>query len=217
MKVIDLGAGNSVLNAYMAELRDKQFQQNRSLFRRNLTRIGQIMAYEISRTFNYSQKTVETPLATKTVSTHDDRIVLGTVLRAGLAFHDGFLQMFDKADCAFVAAYREEGSAEDLKIHLEYMAAPNLTGSTLLLVDPMLATGGSIELAVKAFLKAGTPKKMHICVAIAASEGVANLQRAFPGDDVTLWTAAIDERLNEQAYIVPGLGDAGDLCFGEKL
>lgn len=217
MKVINLGASDSVLNTYMAELRDRQYQQNRVLFRRNLTRIGQVMAYEISRTLNYSQKSVETPLATKSVSTYDDRIVIGTVLRAGLAFQEGFLQMFDKTDCAFVAAYREEGSAEDLKIHLDYMASPRLTDSTLLLVDPMLATGGSLELAVKAFMKAGTPAKLHFCVAIAAPEGIANLQRVFPDDNVTLWTAAIDECLNDQAYIVPGLGDAGDLCFGEKL
>lgn len=217
MKVIDLGASDSVLNTYMAELRDKQYQQNRTLFRRNLARIGQVMAYELSRTLDYSPKSVATPLGTKAVNTFDDRIVIGTVLRAGLAFHEGFLQVFDKADSAFVAAYREEGSVEEMKIHLDYMAAPDLTGSTLLLVDPMLATGGSMELAYKAFLRAGEPRKLHLCVAIAAPEGVDYLRRAFPADDVTLWTAAIDERLNDCAYIVPGLGDAGDLSFGEKL
>ncbi|MBQ7634276.1 MAG: uracil phosphoribosyltransferase [Bacteroidaceae bacterium] len=217
MKVIDLGAGNSVLNTYMAELRDKNYQQSRALFRRNLTRIGQVMAYELSRTLTYSEKSVETPLATKRVSTYDDHIVIGTVLRAGLAFHEGFLSVFDRADNGFVAAYREEGSAENMKIHLDYMAAPDLSDSTLILVDPMLATGGSIELAYQAFLQAGTPSTLHLCVAIAAPEGIAHLQAAFPSDNVTLWTAAIDERLNEQAYIVPGLGDAGDLSFGEKL
>lgn len=217
MKVINLGAADSVVNTYMAELRDQSFQQNRTLFRRNLTRIGQVMAYEISRTLDYSLKPIQTPLATKNVSTYDDRIVIGTVLRAGLAFHEGFLNVFDRADNAFVAAYREEGLKEEMKIHLEYMAAPHLAGSTLLLVDPMLATGGSMELAYKAFLRAGEPRKLHFCVAIAAPEGIAHLQSVFPSDDITLWTAAIDDRLNERAYIVPGLGDAGDLSFGEKL
>ncbi len=217
MKVIDLGSGNSVLNTYMSELRNKEFQQNRTLFRRNLTRIGQAMAYELSRTLEYSEKTVQTPLGNKQVSTFDDHIVIGTVLRAGLAFHEGFLNVFDRADNAFVAAYREEGSAEDIKIHLDYMASPDLNGSTLILVDPMLATGGSLELAYKAYMRAGKPAKLHLCVVIAAPEGIEYLKRMFPSDDVTLWTAAIDERLNENAYIVPGLGDAGDLSFGEKL
>ncbi len=217
MKVINLGSANSVLNTYMSELRDKQFQQNRTLFRRNLTRIGQAMAYELSRTLKYSDKTVQTPLGNKQVSTFDDHIVIGTVLRAGLAFHEGFLSVFDRADNAFVAAYREEGSAEDIKIHLDYMASPDLSDSTLILVDPMLATGGSMELAYKAFLRAGKPAQLHLCVVIAAPEGVEYLKRMFPSDNVTLWTAAIDEKLNENAYIVPGLGDAGDLSFGEKL
>ncbi len=217
MKVINLEATNSVLNTYMAELRDKQFQQNRTLFRRNLTRIGQVMAYELSRTLDYSSVNVTTPLGTRKMSLPTDHIVIGTVLRAGLAFHEGFLHVFDKGDSAFVAAYREEGNVERMKIHLEYMASPHLTGSTLLLVDPMLATGGSMELAYKAFLRAGEPKKLHLCVTIAAPEGIDHLHRVFPDDSVTLWTAAIDERLNENAYIVPGLGDAGDLSFGEKM
>ncbi|MBP3227431.1 MAG: uracil phosphoribosyltransferase [Bacteroidaceae bacterium] len=217
MKVINLGARHSVLNTYMSELRDVDYQRNRTLFRRNLARIGQVMAYELSRTLDYSEHPVTTPLGTKPTALIDDRIVVGTVLRAGLAFHEGFMQVFDKADSAFVAAYREEGSVEDMKIHLEYMAAPRLTGSTLLLCDPMLATGGSLELAYKAFLRAGEPAKVHLCVVLAAPEGIEALQKVFPGDDVTLWTADIDDHLNERAYIVPGLGDAGDLCFGEKL
>ncbi|MBR7029107.1 MAG: uracil phosphoribosyltransferase [Bacteroidaceae bacterium] len=217
MKVVNLGATNSVLNTFMAELRDKQFQQNRTLFRRNLTRIGQVLAYELSKTLSYSDTVVETPLAEKTVCTYDDHIVVGTVLRAGLAFHEGFLGVFDRADNAFVAAYREEGSADNLKIHVDYMVSPDLGGATLLLVDPMLASGGSMELAYQALLRAGKPRKLHLCVAIAAPEGVQHLKEVFPNDDVTLWTAAIDDRLNEQAYIVPGLGDAGDLSFGEKL
>ena len=217
MKVIDLGKNNSLINCYMAQLRDANYQKNRSLFRQNLRRIGELMAYGLSKTLNYSVKDVQTPLGVKQVGTYDDHIVVGTVLRAGLALQEGFLSSFDGADSAFVAAYREEGTKEEMKIHLEYMASPHLDGCTFLMVDPMLATGGSLELAYKAFLNAGVPKKLHICVVIAAQEGIDNLQKAFPEDDVTLWTAAIDPVLNDVAYIVPGLGDAGDLSFGPKI
>lgn len=218
MKVIHLGEKNSVINLYMSQLRNVEVQGNRTLFRRNLQRIARLMAYEVSKTLQYSDKQITTPLGIKDVSTYDDHIVVGTVLRAGLAFHEGFLDVFDQADSAFVAAYREEGkSREDLKIHVEYLAAPSIQDSTFLLVDPMLATGGSLELSYKAFLKHGTPKKLHICSVIAAQEGIDHLQSVFPDDDITLWVAAIDPKLNEDAYIVPGLGDAGDLSFGVKL
>ncbi|MDY5767828.1 MAG: uracil phosphoribosyltransferase [Alloprevotella sp.] len=217
MKVIDLGARHSVINAYMAQLRDVSRQGHRPLFRRNLQRIARAMAYEVSRTLRYSPKPVQTPLGTKSVPTCDDRIVVGTVLRAGLAFHEGFLDTFDEAEAGFVAAYREEGTPGELKIHLDYLAAPSIEGATFLLVDPMLATGGSLELAYKAFLRNGRPARLHICCVIAAPEGIEHLQRAFPSDEVTLWVAAIDDRLNADAYIVPGLGDAGDLSFGPKL
>lgn len=217
MKVINLGERNSVINNYMAQLRDVDYQKNRTLFRGNIERIGRMMAYELSKTLDYSSKTVVTPLGTKDVSTYDNRVVVGTVLRAGLAMHQGFLDVLDNADSAFVAAYREEGSREELKIHLEYMASPHLDGTTFLLVDPMLATGGSLELAYKAFLNAGLPARLHICVIIASQDGIDHLQKIFPEDDVTLWTAAIDPEMNEAAYIVPGLGDAGDLSFGPKI
>lgn len=216
MKIVDLGASNSVINCFMAQLRDVNTQTNRTLFRGNLRRIAHAMAYEVSRTLDYSVKNIQTPLAVKEVSTYDDRIVVGTVLRAGLAFHEGFLDVFDGADAAFLSAYREEGKADDIKIHIEYIAAPHLDGSTFLLVDPMLATGGSLELAYQAFLSKGKPAKLHICCVIASRQGIERLQHAFPGDDVTLWVAAIDPHLNDRAYIVPGLGDAGDLSFGEK-
>ena len=216
MKIVDLGASNSVINCFMAQLRDVNTQTNRTLFRGNLRRIAHAMAYEVSRTLDYSVKNIQTPLAVKEVPTYDDRIVVGTVLRAGLAFHEGFLDVFDGADAAFLSAYREEGKADDIKIHIEYIAAPHLDGSTFLLVDPMLATGGSLELAYQAFLSKGKPAKLHICCVIASSQGIKRLQHAFPGDDVTLWVAAIDPQLNDRAYIVPGLGDAGDLSFGEK-
>ena len=217
MKIIDLGASSSVINCFMAQLRDVNVQGNRTLFRNNLKRIAHAMAYELSRTLAYSPKAVQTPLAQASVPTYDDRIVVGTVLRAGLAFHEGFLDVFDGADAAFLSAYRDEGKAEDIKIHIEYIAAPRLDGSTCLLVDPMLATGGSLELAYRAVLSKGTPAKLHICCAIASRQGIERLQRAFPSDDVTLWAAAIDPELNDRAYIVPGLGDAGDLSFGEKI
>lgn len=216
MKIVDLGASSSVINCFMAQLRDVNTQTNRTLFRGNLRRIAHAMAYEVSRTLDYSVKNIQTPLAVKEVPTYDDRIVVGTVLRAGLAFHEGFLDVFDGADAAFLSAYREEGKADDIKIHIEYIAAPHLDGSTFLLVDPMLATGGSLERAYQAFLSKGKPAKLHICCVIASRQGIERLQHAFPGDDVTLWVAAIDPQLNDRAYIVPGLGDAGDLSFGEK-
>lgn len=218
MKVINLGEHDSVINSYMAQLRDITVQGNRTLFRRNMQRIARAMAYEVSQTLGYSAKTITTPLGTKEVPTYDDRIVVGTILRAGLAFHEGFLDTFDQADSAFVAAYREEGeNRDDLHIHVEYIAAPDLNECTFLMVDPMLATGGSIELSYKTFLSHGTPRKLHICCVIAAQEGIDHLCRVFPDDDVTLWVAAIDPVLNDEAYIVPGLGDAGDLSFGPKL
>ena len=216
MKIVDLGASSSVINCFMAQLRDVNTQTNRTLFRGNLRRIAHAMAYEVSRTLDYSVKNIQTPLAVKEVPTYDDRIVVGTVLRAGLAFHEGFLDVFDGADAAFLSAYREEGKADDIKIHIEYIAAPHLDGSTFLLVDPMLATGGSLELAYQAFLSKGKPAKLHICCVIASRQGIERLQHAFPGDDVTLWVAAIDPHLNDRAYIVTGIGDAGDLSFGEK-
>lgn len=216
MRIVDLGASSSVINCFMAQLRDVNTQTNRTLFRGNLRRIAHAMAYEVSRTLDYSVKNIQTPLAVKEVPTYDDRIVVGTVLRAGLAFHEGFLDVFDGADAAFLSAYREEGKVDDIKIHIEYIAAPHLDGSTFLIVDPMLATGGSLELAYQAFLSKGKPAKLHICCVIASRQGIERLQHAFPGDDVTLWVAAIDPQLNDRAYIVPGLGDAGDLSFGEK-
>ena len=216
MKIVDLGASSSVINCFMAQLRDVNTQANRTLFRGNLRRIAHAMAYEVSRTLDYSVKNIQTPLAVKEVPTYDDRIVVGTVLRAGLAFHEGFLDVFDGAVFAFLSAYREEGKADDIKIHIEYIAAPHLDGSTFLLVDPMLATGGSLELAYQVFLSKGKPAKLHICCVIASRQGIERLQHAFPGDVITLWVAAIDAELSGRAYIVPGLGDAGDLSFGEK-
>ena len=217
MKVINFAEHNSVINNYVAELRDVNIQKNRAWFRQNLRRIGHAMAYEVSRTLNYERRTVQTPLAPAEVNTISDRIVIGTVLRAGLALHEGFLDVFNDADSAFVSAYRKEGRKEDIEVCVEYIASPSLDGCTFMLVDPMLATGGSFNLAYQAYLTKGTPAHLHIVAVVGCEEGVQRMKELFPSDDVTLWIATIDPELNDMAYIVPGLGDAGDLCYGDKL
>lgn len=216
MKVINLSETNSVISNYVAQMRNITVQGNRGMFRGNLKKIGMLMAYEISKTLQYSPKTILTPLSECTVSTCDDRIVIGTVLRAGLALHEGFMQIFDEADAGFVAAYRKEDGNE-IAIQLDYLACPSLDGCTFLLVDPMLATGKSFETAYNAYLNNGKPACLHIVAVVASEQGVAYLKGCFPSDDVTLWCAVIDPELNSLSYIVPGLGDCGDLCFGEKL
>ena len=216
MKVINLSETNSVISNYVAQMRNITVQGNRGMFRGNLKKIGMLMAYEISKTLQYSPKTILTPLSECTVSTCDDRIVIGTVLRAGLALHEGFMQIFEEADAGFVAAYRKEDGNE-IAIQLDYLACPSLDGCTFLLVDPMLATGKSFETAYKAYQNNGKPACLHIVAVVASEQGVAYLKDCFPSDDVTLWCAVIDPELNSLSYIVPGLGDCGDLCFGEKL
>lgn len=217
MKVINISETNSVISKYVAQMRDVTVQGNRCLFRNNLKKIGLLMAYEISKTLHYSAKIINTPLAECQVSTYDDKIVIGTVLRAGLSLHEGFMQIFDDADAGFVAAYRKEDAGNDISIQLDYLASPSLDNSTFLLVDPMLATGKSFEASYHAYLRNGTPAKLHIVAVVASRQGVEYLQNVFPSDDVTLWCAVIDSELNASAYIVPGLGDCGDLCFGEKI
>ncbi len=215
MKVFDLGVRDTVLNQYVAELRDVNVQTDRMRFRRNVQRIGHVMAYEISKTLVYEPISVQTPLATATASIPVDDIVIGTVLRAGLPFHQGFLDIFDKAGNAFLSAYRYYTDRECRNI--EYIASPNLDGCTFIIVDPMLATGESLELAYKAFLSKGKPRRIILASVIAANEGIEHLQKTFPTDEVELYCAAIDPELNEHRYIVPGLGDAGDLMYGEKM
>ena len=220
MKVINLGAKNSVLNKFMAELRDENIQKNRMRFRENIKRIGHIEAYEISKLLDYSNKTINTPLAPCEVSTHDNDIVLATVFRAGLPLHEAFLDVFDEAGNGFLSAYRYYLDKECTKIgvKIEYMATPELSEKTLIIVDPMLATGESMELAVKAFETKGLPAKMHLACIIGSRAGVRRLEELYADrDDVTLWCAAIDPELNARSYIVPGLGDAGDLAFGDKI
>ncbi|MCR4604149.1 MAG: uracil phosphoribosyltransferase [Prevotella sp.] len=218
MKVINFSEQNSVINQFMSELRDKSYQRNRMLFRHNVVRIGEMMAYELSKTLNYKPKTVNTPLGSIDIPLIKDDILLATVLRAGLPFHEGFLRVFDHADNGFISAYRMYTNREhtEVGIHTEYMASPSIKGKTLIIVDPMLATGGSMVAAYGALLKTGRPTSVHIACVIAAPEGV-ELLRNTVSDDVTLWCAAIDPGMNEYKYIVPGFGDCGDLCYGEKL
>ena len=219
MKVINLSETDTILNQFVAELRDVRIQGDRMRFRRNIERIGELMAYEMSRTLCYSAKNIETPLGTAEARTPDDELVVATVFRAGLPLHQGFLNVFDRAGNAFVSAYRyyKDEAHREVNVHVEYIATPDLSRKTVLLVDPMLATGESLEMAWKAFLTKGTPRRLLIACVIASRQGVEHLKRLFPQDDVTLWCAAIDPELNEHKYIVPGLGDAGDLAYGEKL
>ena len=216
MNVINFAEQNSIINQYMAELRDKNYQRNRMLFRHNIARVGEMMAYELSKTLEYKAKTVTTPLGTLEINLPKDDVLIATVLRAGLPFHEGFLHVFDKAENAFVSAYRKYLDEVNFDVHIEYMASPKLDGKTLILVDPMLATGNSMYLAYRALLLKGTPAKVHLCSVIAAQAGVDYVCKMFPQDTTTLWCAAVDPELNSHAYIIPGLGDAGDLCFGEK-
>ncbi|MCR5014823.1 MAG: uracil phosphoribosyltransferase [Bacteroidales bacterium] len=220
MKIINFAESNSIINQYVAELRDVHVQGDRNSFRNNLYRIGQMMAYELSKTLHYSVKDIQTPLAVAQASTPDDEVVLATVFRAGLPYHQGFLDVLDKAGNAFVSAYRYymDEKHEEVGIKVEYLAAPDLTGKTLVIVDPMLATGGSLQLAYEALCSKGIPSQLHLCCVIASQQGVDHILKLFkPLDNVTLWCAAIDPELNEHKYIVPGLGDAGDLAYGEKI
>ena len=217
MKVINLGETNSTLNNYVAQLRDRIIQKDRLRFRTNLERIGCIFGYEISKTLNYSVKEVETPLGIASVPTLDDKVVASTILRAGLPLHKGILDVFDDAENAFIAAYRKYDKGDDFHIQIEYATSPLLGGKILILADTMLATGASIEVAYNKLSEDGKPKHTHLVCPIASAFAVDYLKKHLLSDDITLWTAAIDEELTSHSYIVPGLGDAGDLAFGEKL
>ncbi len=215
MTTINLSKSNSIANTYLAGLRDKSIQTDRLKFRHNLKRLGQVMAYEISKNFEYAATLVETPLGTATVSVAQNELVVIAIMRAALPFYDGVLSIFDEADSGFVGAYRTMDFQTSKSIRTEYIATGNLTGKTVVLVDPMLATGKSMVDAIHKLESYGKPKNWIVLSAIAAPEGVEHLAKIL-GDDVTLWCGAIDEKLNDKFYIVPGLGDAGDLAFGEK-
>ena len=219
MKTINLSEQNSVMNRFLAEIRDVSYQQNRLLFRNNIERIGEYMAFEISKVLDYAQQRVVTPLGELDIALPQDDILVATVLRAGLPFHQGFLHVFDHAENAYVSAYRMYTNREhtEVGVHAEYMAAPDINGKTLIIADPMLATGGSMAAAYEALLRNGKPKRVMIACVIAAPEGIEVVKNAVDPEKTSIWCAAIDPGMNEHKYIVPGFGDAGDLCFGEKL
>jgi len=217
MKIINLSEQNTLLNRFVSELRDVNIQGDRLRFRRNVERIGEVMAYEISRSLNYKQIQTQTPLGVSETNVPDDPIVIATILRAGLIYHQGFLNFFDNAENAFVSAYRKyKENHQSFHIHIEYIASPRIDDKILILTDPMLATGGSMELSYCALQTKGEPSHIHIATIIASQQAIDYCSKNFPEEKTTIWAAAIDPELNEFAYIVPGLGDAGDLAYGDK-
>lgn len=215
MKIINFDNTPSIISQYMKELRDTAVQTDRMRFRRNLERIGELMAYEISKTLNYNIEPTQTPLGISPCHVVADEVVLGTIFRAGLPFHQGFLNTLDKAENAFVSAYRKYREKENFDVFIEYIASPRLDNKTLILVDPMLATGTSMELSYRALLTKGTPAKVHVASVIASEAAIDYVKQNMP-DDTTVWVGAIDAEINAHSYIVPGLGDAGDLAYGTK-
>ncbi len=214
--VHNLSQQNSIFNNFLAEIRDEMIQRDSLRFRRNMERIAEIIGYELSKKLKYSSKEITTSLGQANMNTVDSQIVLATILRAGLPMHQGLLNYFDKADSAFVSAYRKHTSGDEFDVFVEYCAAPTIDQKVLVISDPMLATGTSMVMVYKALLKNGNPKRVHIVSAIATQEALAMIKKHFP-ENTEVWVGAIDEELTAQAYIVPGLGDAGDLAFGDKL
>lgn len=218
MTVHILSQQNTVLNKFIAQIRDKSVQKDSMRFRRNMERIGEITAYEISKTFDYKPCPVETPLGEAVVETIENPIVIATILRAGLPYHQGFLNYFDDAQNAFVSAYRKSTKDGKFTVKVEYISCGDLEGKTLLLVDPMLATGSSLVLAYNALCeRGGTPAHTHVAAVIASEQGVDYVMKNMPRQTTTVWAAAVDEELTSRSYIVPGIGDAGDLAYGDKI
>ncbi|MBT3933355.1 MAG: uracil phosphoribosyltransferase [Bacteroidetes bacterium] len=217
MIIKNLSEQNSLVKQFLAEIRNVDIQKDSLRFRRNVERIGEIMAYEISKTLGFKETDIQTPLGIKPTSVLSDKIVVASILRAGLPFHQGFLNYFDQAENAYIAAYRKHTVGDEFEISLEYISTPDLTDKVLLLVDPMLATAWSMEKVYKAILKYGKPAQVHLAAVISAQPGLEYIQKEFAGENITLWTADIDPELDSKSYIIPGLGDAGDLAFGEKL
>lgn len=213
--VHNLSQKNSVANHYLAQLRDLQIQDNRLLFRKNIERLGNIFAYEISQYFHYKTREVDTPLGTAEVQLSETRVVLCTILRAGLPLHQGLLDFLDEADNGFVAAYRKNHKDGSFEINMEYVTCPDLTDATLILTDPMLATGASVQKTLEALEEYGPYKELHIVSIIASSDGINYVKRLYP--EAHIWIVAEDEELTAKSYIVPGLGDAGDLAYGKKI
>jgi len=216
MIVHNLDITNSVLNHFISEIRDHDVQKDAMRFRRNIERIGEILSYELSQELNFKDHTVQTPLGEKKVPLVSDQLVLCSVLRAGLPLHQGILNYFDQIENAFISAYRKHSSPEEFEIKVEYLASPSLDDKILVLADPMLATGRSLAAVHEVLKKTGNIRQVHIVSVIAAKEGIDFISRHFP-EDTHLWVATVDQDLNSKGYIVPGLGDAGDLAFGSKL
>ena len=213
--IINFQDSNSIYNTFLSQLRDKKVQLDSMRFRRNLERLGEITAMEISKTLNYSDKDISTPMGVSNMNLIDEPIVLATILRAGLPLHQGLLNYFDQAENCFISAYRKHTSPDEFDVEIEYMSSPDLEGKTILLNDPMLASGRSMVLAYKALLQRGKPKKIHVVSVIASQQGVDLVRNNLPSNS-TIWVGAIDPEMTKESYIVPGLGDAGDLAFGSK-
>ena len=217
IEIHNLERTDSVFNQYMAELRDAVIQQDRMRFRRNLERIGEVMAYEISKAFEYDDEEVATPLGIKQIRTMHEQPVIATILRAGLPFHNGMLSMFDQADSAFIAAYRKyDKNEEDSEIRVEYFSSPDIEDRVLIVCDPLLATGESIVKTLNGLMEEMMPKEIHIAVAVASQDGLDYVERTMSRLPVTIWVGSVDEELTARAYVVPGIGDVGDLAYGEK-
>ena len=218
MTVNNLGKNNSILNQFIAELRDIHIHNDKLRFRRNIERIGEIMSYEVSKTLRYKTIDIQTPLGVKAVSVPDEQIVLATILRAGLPFHQGFLSYFDRAENAFIAASRKYSENHcDFAIETGYLSSPSIEGKTLIVIDPMLATGSSLDSVYQSLLHRGNPTKIHVACIIASQQGIDAACKIFPEGKTAIWVAAVDPHLDDKAYIIPGLGDAGDLAYGEKI
>ena len=215
MKIFNFSEYSSLYNKFLSELRDAQIQKDSMRFRKNLERIGEISAYEISKELDHQSLTTNTPLGVSQTNVPKDNLVLATILRAGLPLHTGLLNYFDHAENCFISAYRKHSSANDFEVEIEYLASPNVQGKVVLLSDTMLASGQSMVLAYKALLKRGTPAKVHIVSVIGSQQGIDLVSENLP-ENTTLWIGGVDPKMTTQSYIVPGLGDAGDLAFGEK-
>jgi len=212
-----LGNSNSLLNQFIAEIRDEVIQKDPLRFRRNLERVGEIFAYEISKELVYKTREITTPLGVAKIPMPEQQPVLATILRAGLPLHQGLLNYFDKAENCFISAYRKYGPEGDFQIEFEYIASPHIDNKVVIMVDPMLATGSSMEVAYHALLEKGKPSHVHLVSVIASQQGIDYVQKMLPEDKITLWVGAVDPGMTPKSYIVPGLGDAGDLAFGEKI
>lgn len=215
--VREIGKDNSIFNQFLSELRDKKIQHDSMRFRRNMERVGEIFAYEISKEFDYVEKDITTALGVASMRVSSTNPVLATILRAGLPLHQGLLNYFDNADSAFVSAYRKYKKNQKFIIKMDYISSTSLSDRVLIVSDPMLATGGSMTTSIKALLDNGKPKHIHVVCLLASVEGIAFIKRNFSLKNLTIWVGAIDDELTAKAYIVPGLGDAGDLAFGTKL